>query len=86
MSVLTIDDFKTILRVVAGDDDSIDLSADVTDTPLADLGYDSLAILEIVAVVQQRYGITVPDDSTERMTTPGEAVAYLNELRAAVRA
>lgn len=83
MSQLTIDEFKTILREVIGADESIDLSGDVTDVPLVDLGYDSLAVLAIAAVVQERYGITVPDDSTERMTTPATSLDYLNELRAA---
>ncbi len=80
MSMLTIDDFKSVMRAVAGDDDSIDLSGDVNDTLLVDLGYDSLAILEMGSILQQRYGIDVPDDSAERMTTPREAVAYINGL------
>jgi minimal PKS acyl carrier protein len=83
--MLTIDEFKEIMQAVAGYDDSIDLSRDVTDASLNDLGYDSLALLEIAAVVQQRYKITVPDDSTERMTTPRVAVAYINDLQAAVQ-
>jgi act minimal PKS acyl carrier protein len=83
MSPLTIDEFKTILREVIGADESIDLGEDVTNVPLIDLGYDSLAVLAIAAVVQERYGITVPDDSTERMTTPAASLNYLNELRAA---
>ncbi len=80
MSVLTIDEFKDIMRAVAGDDDSIDLAGDVNDTLLVDLGYDSLALLEMGSIVQQRYGIDMPDDSPERMTTPREAVAYINGL------
>jgi act minimal PKS acyl carrier protein len=81
--MLTIDEFKTIMRQVAGNDPDIDSAAETEDSLLADLGYDSLALLEIAAVVQQRCGISVPDDSTERMTTPRAAVAYINELQAA---
>jgi act minimal PKS acyl carrier protein len=82
--MLTIDEFKTIMREVAGNDPEIDSSIEAEDSLLTDLGYDSLALLEIAAVVQQRYGLSVPDDSTERMTTPLAAVAYINELQAAV--
>lgn len=80
--MLTIDEFKNIMRAVSGDD-LVDPSGDVADTPLADLGYDSLAVLEITAIVQQRYEITVPDEGTERMTTPHAAVTYINQLQAA---
>jgi len=81
--MLTIDEFKLIMRQVAGNDPDIDSAAETEDSLLTDLGYDSLALLEIAAVVQQRYGISVPDDCTERMTTPRAAVAYINELQAA---
>jgi act minimal PKS acyl carrier protein len=81
--MLTMSEFKTIMHEVAGNDSSIDFSGADDDALLADLGYDSLAILEIAAVLQRRYGIAVPDDSTERMTTPRAAVAYINELQAA---
>jgi act minimal PKS acyl carrier protein len=84
MSTLTIDEFKAIMHTVAGEDDVVDLSGDVTDTPMGELGFDSLAVLEIASVVQQRYQIEVPDECIERMTTPAESVAYINELTAAV--
>lgn len=84
--MLTIDEFKNIMQAVAGDYAAVDLSGDIADTPLADLGYDSLAVLEIASVVQQRYGLSVPDDCTERMTTPQAAVTYLNELSTTVHA
>ena len=61
--MLTIDEFKTIMREVAGNDPEIDSSIEAEDSLLTDLGYDSLALLEIAAVVQQRYGLSVPERS-----------------------
>jgi act minimal PKS acyl carrier protein len=83
---LTIDQLKSILREVAGDDDSIDLTGNILDVSLTDLGYDSLAVLEVAAVVQRRYGVAVPDDSTERMTTLRTSLEYLNGLLIGVSA
>jgi act minimal PKS acyl carrier protein len=83
---LTIDQLKSILREAIGDDDSIDLSGDILDVSLSDLGCDSLAVLEVAAVVQRRYGVAVPDDSTERMTTLRTSLEYLNTLMIGVPA
>ena len=54
------------------------LDGDIADVPFADLGYDSLALLEMAAHVQQEYGIRIPDDAIEEMPTPRAAVEYLN--------
>jgi act minimal PKS acyl carrier protein len=52
--------------------------------PLADLGYDSLAMLELAGHVQRRYGVPIPDEAVERMTTPRSTVDYINAQFATV--
>jgi acyl carrier protein len=46
-------------------------------TPLVDLGVDSLAVLELQAVANRRYGVEIPDDALE-MSVAGLA-AFINK-------
>jgi act minimal PKS acyl carrier protein len=85
MTEFTIVDLKRIMRDCAGVDESIDLDGDIGDAEFAGLGYDSLALLEIQARVQQEFGVAMPDEALEHMTTPNGAVAYVNRrMKAAV--
>ena len=44
--------------------------------PLADLGIDSLAVLELQTVVKDRMGVEIPDDAVEMSVT--EIVTHIN--------
>jgi act minimal PKS acyl carrier protein len=70
-------ELKDILREAAGEDEEVDLDGDVLDTDLADLGYDSLALLEAAAVASRRYGLKLSDDELETVTTPRELLARI---------
>jgi acyl carrier protein len=78
MTLFTLDDLRQILDTSAGSDGPA-LEESTLDTAFADLGYDSLAMLELAATVQRRYEVPIPDDSLEHMATPRSALAYLNE-------
>ncbi len=47
-------------------------------TPFADLGLDSLALVEVLLAIQQRYDLVVPDEDAEHFGTLGETIAYVN--------
>ncbi|MGQ4615003.1 phosphopantetheine-binding protein [Nocardia sp. R7R-8] len=82
-----VTELKDILREAAGEDESVDLEGDVLDTDFADLGYDSLALLEAAAVIARRYGVKLSDDELENITTPRQLLAQLqNGLSAAAGA
>jgi NTE family protein len=49
------------------------------DTRLSDLGLDSLSLIEIQLEVQQRYGLTLPEDAAQ-IETIGQAIKYANDL------
>jgi act minimal PKS acyl carrier protein len=61
--MFTKDDLVAILKAVGGAEDGVDLDRAHPGVPLADLGYDSLALLEIQSQIKLRHGIVVPDDS-----------------------
>lgn len=80
MDEFTVDDLRRLMRGGADDDQPIELGADTLDVPFAELGYDSLAILDLSSRIGLDRGIRVPDDAVQRMTTPREAVNYVNEI------
>ena len=59
VSALTIEALKEILNEAAGEDDSFKAGQDILDTPFLELGFDSLALLETVALIKRRYGVGV---------------------------
>lgn len=65
----TLDDLKRILIEGAGADEGVDLDADIMDTDFAELGYESLALLETCGRIEREFGITL-DDSLDGATTP----------------
>ena len=48
------------------------------DTSFAEIGLDSLAVVEVQLAVQQCYGFAIPDADAGVMTTFAETVAYVN--------
>jgi act minimal PKS acyl carrier protein len=75
----TMDDLRELMGAVAGVEDDIDLNGSIEDTEFEELGYDSLAVLEVASHVQRKYGVPMPDECVEFMTTPALAVKYINE-------
>ena len=45
-----------------------------------DLGADSLDTVELVMAFEEEFGIEIPDEDAEKISTVGEAVAYLEKL------
>jgi acyl carrier protein len=44
-----------------------------------DLGADSLDTVELVMALEEEFGIEVPDEDAEKLTTVGDAVKYIEE-------
>jgi len=42
-----------------------------------DLGADSLDTVEVVMALEEEFGIEIPDEDAEKITTVGEAVKYI---------
>ena len=46
---------------------------------IEDLGADSLDTVELVMAFEEEFGIEVPDEDAEKLTTVGEVIAYITE-------
>ncbi|TWP50394.1 acyl carrier protein [Lentzea tibetensis] len=86
MKSFTLSDLTGILGSCAGVDDAVKLDESRPDEQFGDLGYDSLAILELAGRIQRTFGITMPDEAVDHMKTPRQAVDYVNGLLSAVSA
>ena len=44
-----------------------------------DLGADSLDTVELIMQLEEEFGIEIPDDDAEKITTVGSAVEYIEK-------
>jgi len=44
-----------------------------------DLGADSLDIVELIMAIEEEFEIEIPDEHAERITSVGDAVAYIKQ-------
>ena len=42
-----------------------------------DLGADSLDTVELIMALEKEFGINIPDDQAEKITTVGDAISYI---------
>lgn len=48
-------------------------------TFLDDLGADSLDVVELIMAIEEEFDIEVPDEEAEKISSVGEAVAYIQK-------
>ncbi|MEV1330436.1 acyl carrier protein [Micromonospora costi] len=61
----------------------IDLDAIDADTPLLSLPIDSLALMDLMTRVEDRFRVYIPEDRAYAFTTVGEVVDYVRAKAAA---
>jgi acyl carrier protein len=44
-----------------------------------DLGADSLDIVELVMAFEEEFGVEIPDDAAEKITTVKDAIEYIDQ-------
>jgi len=44
-----------------------------------DLGADSLDIVELVMAFEEEFGVEIPDDAAEKITTVRDAIEYIEQ-------
>lgn len=66
---------EIIVDQLGVEDDEVTLEASFID----DLGADSLEIVELIMALEEEFGIAIPDEDVEKITTVGHAVEYIKE-------
>ena len=46
---------------------------------IEDLGADSLDIVELVMELEEQFGVDIPDEDAEKISSVGEAIKYIEE-------
>ena len=72
----TFDKVKEVIVDKLGvEEDKITTNASFVD----DLGADSLDTVELIMQLEEEFGLEIPDESAEKMTTVQSAVDYIEE-------
>jgi act minimal PKS acyl carrier protein len=78
MTPFTLDALRTALRSCAGEDPSLDLDGDIAEVEFADLGYDSLALMETASHVARTLGTDLPEEALAEASTPRAFLGVVN--------
>ena len=71
----TLDKVKDVIMDKLGvEDDKITLEASFID----DLGADSLDTVELIMQLEEEFGLEIPDEEAEKLTSVGAAVEYID--------
>jgi act minimal PKS acyl carrier protein len=84
MAGFGIQELRTIMRGSAGSAEGVDLDGEIAAVPFAELGYDSLAVLEMMSEVQRRYGVVIDENVVFDLETPQDAIDHVNSLAVGV--
>jgi acyl carrier protein len=72
---------KIVVEHLGVDADKVVESANFID----DLGADSLDTVELVMAFEEEFGVEIPDDQAETITTVGDAVKFLEKASASAK-
>ena len=68
------------MREIIADQLNCEADSITADTSFKDdLGADSLDLFELVMAVEEEYGVEIPAEALEKLTTVGAVVDYLKE-------
>lgn len=83
MDEFDLAELRKIMQSSAGLAESTELPEEFSTTAFADLGYDSLTVLETASLIERTYGVSLPEEDVAGAITPGDLVALVNDhLRA----
>ena len=66
---------EVIVEQLGVDPERVKIEASFID----DLGADSLDIVELVMAFEEEFGVEIPDDAAEKISTVSDAIKYIDE-------
>ncbi len=64
---------KIVVEHLGVEEDKVTVESSFID----DLGADSLDIVELVMAFEEEFGVEIPDDAAEKITTVKDAIAFI---------
>ncbi len=80
MRLFSSDDLSGIMRQCAGLDHALSLDGAVLEISYEEMGFDSLALLEVQAEIERQLGVRFAEDAMELSSTPAITISYVNDL------
>jgi minimal PKS acyl carrier protein len=78
MTMFTLTDLRSVLEQNGGQLDDND--GDMADAEFAELGCDSITILEVATTIERRFGFVIATDDLYSLTTPRAFTDFVNGL------
>lgn len=75
---LELTDLITLLRECAGEEEGVDLDGDILDVPFAELGYDSLAVLQTTGRIERDFEVLLDEEAVDEAETPRVYLELIN--------
>ncbi len=69
---------EIIVDKLAVDENEVTPTASFT----TDLGADSLDTVELIMELEKEFGITIPEEDSQKIQTVGDAISYIENLKA----
>ncbi len=79
MRTFTVADLMRIIRAAAGEDEAVSLEDNILEHSFAELGYDSLAVMETASRVEREFDVPLPEEEMTDVETPKSFIAFVNQ-------
>ncbi|MCX5261964.1 acyl carrier protein [Streptomyces canus] len=80
MSPFSRSDLTRLLRESAGEAQPGLLDGDVLDVTFSDLGYDSVAVLQLIGLIERERDIQLADETVSEAQTPRALLELVNSM------
>ncbi|MGV4982321.1 acyl carrier protein [Streptomyces sp. NPDC001709] len=78
MNRLELTDLTDLLRECAGEEEGVDLDGNILDVPFAELGYDSLALLQTTGHIERDFDVLLDEEAIDEAETPRKYLELVN--------
>lgn len=79
MTIFEIEDLRIIMLESAGEAEAAEWNGDILDARFDELGYDSIAMMEIINRVQRELGTQIGDEAIE-LKTPRALLDHVDRI------
>jgi len=79
MTAFSVTELNTTIAKCLGNDSGGQVTDDNLDIEFSELGYDSLAVYELMTRLQDDIGLPISDEEIDELTTPRLVIEFVND-------